>query len=263
MEEQRQAPMTAGEQRVSDPPGAGWKLRVRVVHGRVPAGSPMLPFDGRDPRTSEHYRIARTKILQDPRRLRVLAVTSPQVGDGKSVSAANIAGALALREEVSVLLVDADIRRSGLHTHFGVPVSPGLAEVLSGKCSLEQAVVRVDSLTPVFYFLPAGRADENPAESLSSRRWSLCCAELRREFDFVIIDTPPIGIVADYGLVEATADGVILVIRPDHTSRRRCFTALQNIPKERLVGVIANCVPDWFMTKSLYHDYGYYKGRNG
>ena len=88
--------------------GAGWKHRVRVVPGHIPAGSPLLPFDGRDPRSAEHYRIIRTKILQDPRHLRLLAVTSPQVGDGKSISAVNIAAAMALRDGVNVLLVDAD-----------------------------------------------------------------------------------------------------------------------------------------------------------
>ena len=263
MVEPRRQPVTNVGQSAPELPPSGWKRQVRVVSGHVPAGSPLLPFDGRDPRSSEHYRIIRTKILQDPRPLRVLAVTSPQIGDGKSVSAVNIAAALALADDVSVLLVDADFRRSTLHRHLALPASPGLADVLAGECSLEQAVVRVDSLTPGFYFLPAGRRGRNPAELLTSDRWAHCAAELHREFDFTIIDTPPIGVVADHELVQATSDGVILVVRPDHTSRRRCYAALQSIPKERLVGVVTNCVPDWFMTKSLYHDYEYYGERHG
>ncbi len=252
----------AGEESAEGTAAAGWRHRVRVVTGRLQPGSPLLPFDGRDPRSSEHYRIIRTKILQDPRNLRLLAVTSPQIGDGKSVSAVNIAGALALRDDNSVLLVDADFRRSALHGPLELPVSPGLGEVLAGECSLDQAVVRVDSLKPGFYFLPAGRAKQNPAELFGSARWARQCAEIRREFDCAILDTPPIGVVADYDLVEEACDGVILIIRPDHTSRRRAFGALQSIPKERLVGVVTNCVPDWFMTKSLYHDYGYYDGHH-
>jgi len=243
--------------------GAGWKHRVRVVPGHIPTGSPLLPFDGRDPRSAEHYRIIRTKILQDPRHLRVLAVTSPQVGDGKSISAVNIAAAMALRDGVNVLLVDADFRRSSLHTRLGLPVSPGFAEVLNGECSLEQAVIRVSEVTPNFYFLSAGRAARNPVELLGSERLALRCAEIRKEFDLTIIDTPPVGLVADHELVQMVSDGVILVIRPDHTSRRRGLVALQSIPKERLIGVVTNCVPDWLLTKSLYHDYGYYGGGNG
>jgi receptor protein-tyrosine kinase len=263
MVEQRKQPVTNAAQSATELPASGWKRQVRVVPGHLPAGSPLLPFDGRDPRSSEHYRIIRTKILQDPRPLRVLAVTSPQVGDGKSVSAVNIAAALALADDVSVLLVDADFRRSTLHDQLELPASPGLADVLAGEYALEEAVVRVDSLTPSFYFLPAGRKNRNPTELLTSERWARCAAELHREFDFTIIDTPPIGVVADHELVQANCDGVILVIRPDYTSRRRCYAAVQSIPKERLVGVVTNCVPDWFMTRSLYHDYAYYEGRNG
>lgn len=246
----------------SDSSGAGWKNRVRTIQSQILAGSPLFPFDGRDPRAAEHYRIIRTKILQDRRRLCLLTITSPQGGDGKSVSAINIAGVLALREETSVLLVDADFRRSAVSGLLGLPASPGLVEVLSGECSLELAVVRVNSLAPGLFFLPAGHRAHNPTELFESRRWALCCAEFRKEFDLVIIDTPPIGVVADCELVQAASDGVILIIRPDSTSRRRCAAALQAIPKERLIGVIANCVPDWFMTKSLYHDYGYYRERN-
>jgi capsular exopolysaccharide synthesis family protein len=263
MEEHRNEPLAIAAQSAPEPSGAEWKSRVQVVPAHIPTGSPLLPFDGRDPRSAEHYRIIRTKILQDPRRLRVLAVTSPQVGDGKSVSAVNIAAAMALRDGASVLLVDADFRRSGLHVRLGLPDLPGLAEVLAGECSLEQAVIRVSEVTPSFYFLPAGRATRNPVELFASERLALRCAEIRREFDFAVIDTPPIGLVADYELVEVVSDGVILVVRPDHTSRRRGFAALQSIPKERLIGVVTNCVQDWFLTKSLYHDYGYYGGRSG
>ena len=148
--------------------------------------------------------------------MRVLAVTSPQVGDGKSISAVNIAAAMALRDAVGVLLVDADFRRSSLHTRLGLPVSPGFAEVLNGECSLEQAVVRVSEVTPSFYFLPAGRAARNPVELPGSERLALRCAEIRKEFDLTIIDTPPIGLVADHELVQMVSDGVILVVRPDH-----------------------------------------------
>jgi capsular exopolysaccharide synthesis family protein len=244
-------------------PAPGWKDRARVVAPVIPPGSPLLPFEGRDQRAAEHYRIIRTKIVQDSRALRVIAVTSPQVGDGKSVSSINIAGALALKNDVSVLLVEADLRRSACHALLWVPRSPGLGEVLTGECPLENAIVRLQAPAAKFYFLPAGQSKNNPAELLDSRAWTLCCAQLRREFDFVVIDTPPIGVVADYGLVESVSDGIILIIRPDHTERRRCFDALRTIPKARLVGVVANCVPDWFMTKSLYHDYAYYGERHG
>jgi capsular exopolysaccharide synthesis family protein len=237
----------------------GWLARVRVTTRELLPGSPLFPFNGRDSRSLEQYRIIRTKILQYQRSLRLLAVSSPQSGDGKSVTAANVAGALALKTEASVLLIDADFRRSALAALLNVAPGPGLVEVLGGECSLEDAVVQVRYADLTLHFLPAGTRPMNPAELLASSRWAQACAEIRRQFDYAVIDTPPIGIVADYELVEPLADGIIVVIRPDHTNRARCVAALKNISKDKLVGVITNCVPDWFMTRSRDHDYAYYQ----
>jgi hypothetical protein len=117
--------------------GNGWQDRVRTKPVEIKAGSPVFPFDGRDQRAAEQYRIIRTKILQHPNPLYIIAISSPQLGDGKSVTAVNVAGALALKNEISVLLVDSDFRRSALATLFDVPTSPGLTEVLSGESSIE------------------------------------------------------------------------------------------------------------------------------
>jgi capsular exopolysaccharide synthesis family protein len=242
--------------------GNGWKDRVRSAVVEIKAGSPVFPFDGRDQRAAEQYRIIRTKILQHPSPLYIIAISSPQLGDGKSVTAANVAGSLALRNEISVLLVDADFRRPALARLFDVAASPGLTEVLSGECSIEEAIMSLRIGTTTLYFLSAGRRTKNPAELLGSKRWTLVCAEIRNRFDYCIIDTPPVGVVADYDLVQPAADGVVLVARPDYTNRKHCLLALQSISKEKLIGVITNCVPDWFLARPRSHDYYYYRGMN-
>ena len=242
--------------------GNGWQDRVRTKPVEIKAGSPVFPFDGRDQRAAEQYRIIRTKILQHPNPLYIIAISSPQLGDGKSVTAVNVAGALALKNEISVLLVDSDFRRSALATLFDVPTSPGLTEVLSGESSLEEAIMSLQIGATKLYFLSAGRRTKNPAELLGSNRWTLVCAEIRKGFDYCIIDTPPVGVVADYDLVQPVADGVVLVARPDYTNRKHCLMALQSIPKEKLIGVITNCVPDWFLARPRSHNYSYYRGTN-
>jgi capsular exopolysaccharide synthesis family protein len=242
--------------------GTGWQDRVRTTWVDIKAESPVFPFDGRDLRAAEQYRIIRTKILQHPDKLHVIAISSPQLGDGKSVTAANVAGSLALRNEISVLLVDADFRRPALAGLFDVPASPGLTGVLSGESSLEEAIMSLRIGAAKLYFLPAGRRTKNPAELLGSKRWTLVCAEIRKRFDYCIIDTPPVGVVADYDLIQPAADGVVLVVRPDYTNRKYCLMALQSIPKEKLIGVITNCVPDWFLARPRSHDYSYYRGTN-
>src|SRR5438067_517429 len=146
----------------------GWKSRVRATTAELPFGSHLFPFDGRDPRASEQYKLIRTKLVQSPRALCMLAVSSPQLGDGKSITSANIAGALALKKEISVLLVDGDLRRSALAGLLDVPRAPGLVEVLNGDCTLEDAVVSVQVADTRLHFLAAGRRPNNPAELLAS-----------------------------------------------------------------------------------------------
>ncbi len=233
--------------------------QVRVFETRPPVRGLLFPFDGAEAHAAEQYRIIRTKILLSPRPLRTLCISSPQVGDGKTVTALNVAGALALKLGQSVLLVDGDLRRASLPAALGVPASPGLANVLAGDCHWLEAVGRLDRVSNL-YLLPAGRRPEHPAELYESPAWPALCAELRGHFRSVIIDSPPVGMVADYDLIQAIADGVILVVRPDHTRRDLCMRALQMVPAEKLVGVVINMAPVWFLSKQSGHAYAYYAG---
>jgi capsular exopolysaccharide synthesis family protein len=242
----------------SQPPSpATLAATVASVKIRLASGAPVLPFDGADRCAAEQYKIIRTKILHHPAQPRCVVVSSAQTEDGKSVSAVNIAGCMALKDQTTVLLIDADLRRSCLAEVLGVPASPGLAEVLAGRSTLEDAIVRLEPF-PNFYFLPKGEQQGSPAELLDSGRWRSIAAVLRREFGFVVIDAPPIGLVADYDLVQDVADGVILVIRPDHTNRTMALKAIQSIPPERLIGVVVNCTTESFLTKPLGHRYYHY-----
>jgi len=230
---------------------------VGAVRIRLTSGSPVLPFDGSAPRAAEQYKIVRTKILHHPAQPRCLVVSSAQTGDGKSINAVNIAGCMALKDQASVLLVDADLRRSEMADTLGVPASPGLADVLAGHATLENAIVRLEPF-PNLYFLPRGERHGSPAELLDSGRWRAIAALLKREFGFVVIDAPPVGLVADYDLVQDVADGVILIIRPDHTNRTLSLKAIESIPPEQLIGVVVNCASEWFLTKSLGQSYYHY-----
>jgi receptor protein-tyrosine kinase len=216
--------------------------------------SPVLPFDGGQQQATDQYRILRTKITQHPMQPRLILISSPASGDGKSVSAVNIAGVLALNSDAKVLLVDADFRRSTIHTHLGLPASPGLAEVLAGACSLHEAVINVEEL-PTLFVLPAGNSPPGPAELMASAQWPALCSRLRTSFRHIIVDSPPVEAVADYALIQAACDGVILVIRSDHTKRRSYREALRAVPKAKFLGVILNCVPAWSLKRYAPADY--------
>ena len=184
-------------------------------------------------------------------------ISSPGMGDGKTVTAVNLAAALAHKSEDKIILIDADLRLSRVHERLGIPKTPGLAEVLSGACTLEDAMLRVEQL-PNFYILPAGQAEANPTELLDSSNWRALLARLREEFRRTIVDSPPVEAVADYDLIAANCDGVVLVVRPDHTSRPLLARALTKV-KGKLIGVLINDVEDWFLWKRGSPSYHYYQ----
>ena len=230
---------------------------IRALSLRLPAPSPLLPFEKGQQRPSEQYKILRTKIGQHPRQPHLIVVSSPAPGDGKSVSAINVAGALSMKSEGQVLLLDADLRKSAIHVQLGLPESPGLTDVLKGSCTLEEAMVHIPEF-PNLFVMCAGAPAGNPVELLDSPQWPALCARLRALFRYVVVDSPPAGAVADYDLIQAVCDGVILVVRPDHTNRRLCQKSLESIPKAKFLGVLLNCVPDWSPSKSTGADYYYY-----
>jgi capsular exopolysaccharide synthesis family protein len=244
------APAAANEHRsghigLSLKPGG---IRTRPIAVRTTG--PILPFD--EPRnTIEQYRMLRTKIQQHPANPQVLLISGSGPGDGKTTNATNLAGVLSMKRHTSVVLVDGDFRRSSVRKVLGLQEGPGLVDILTGACSLDEALIRTEQY-PNLYVLGSGQPCENSAELLDSPRWMAILDALRKEFTYVVLDSPPIGSLADYDLLQAGADGVILVIRPDHTRRELAMRALNSIPKEKFLGVVMNCVDKWFLKKDYY-----------
>lgn len=146
------------------------------------------------------------------------------------------------------------MRRPSMASLLGLPTQPGLSEYLAGTCSLDDVITRIEQF-PNLYFVPAGRSGANPTELLDSRRWSAACKAFRERSRFVIFDAPPMGTVADYDLIEANCDGVIFVVRPDVTDRKQCLESLASVSRGKLIGVLMNCVSDWFLSRTKGYDY--------
>jgi capsular exopolysaccharide synthesis family protein len=228
----------------------------REVSLQLPHTSPALPFGNSHGGAEEQYRVIRTKVLQHPKRPKTIVVSSAGAGDGKSVTAINLAGALALKSESRVVLVDGDLRRPSIFRHLRIDETPGFADVLAGKCTFEEAAINIREI-PGLSIIPAGKAVTNPAELLDSAHCVEVFAALRNSFKYLIVDSPPIAAVADYDLLQSFADGVVVVVRPDHTNRTLLTQGLERIPKDKLIGVVMNCVPSWFLTRSSGYGYGY------
>jgi protein-tyrosine kinase len=227
----------------------------RIVRLSASALAPIFPFDGEHYAAAEQYRIIRTKIWHGPKKPHVVVVSSSSSGDGKTVTSINIAASLALKEDSRVLLVDGDLRHPLVSEALGIPIGSGLSEVLSGAVNLESAVVGAEQF-PNLFILPAGNPGQSAAELLDSQRWHVLIEQIRVQFSNVIFDAPPIATVADYELLQLVCDGVIVVARPDHSDRRAFFNALEVVPREKLLGVVLNCIEDWWLWKTPV--YGYY-----
>ena len=238
-----------------DPQAERLGQRVRTVTLKLAKDAPLFPFEEARSHAGDQYRILKAKIALTRGDPRFFVVTSPESADGKSVTSINFAGAMALKGDAQVILVDADFRWPSVAPQLGIDNGPGLAEVLNGSCPLLEAVVRFAQI-PNLYVLPAGHAVANPTEIIDSQAWRDLCGKLRATFTHVVVDTPPAGLVAEYDLLQAQADKVVLVARPDHTKRHAMNQALIQIPKEKLLGVVLNYVPEWPLAKGA--GYGYY-----
>lgn len=222
---------------------------IRQVPIVASGAAAVIPWNAANSQGGEQYRIIRTRIVQHPARPKLIVISSSGSGDGKTVSAINIAGVLSLRDKANVLLIDADFRRSGVSAALGLPAGPGLANVLNRSCTLQDTLIQTDQF-PNLYVLTAGTGGGNPSELLDSEYWKALCSSVREHFDFVIVDAPPIAAVADYELIQAVCDGVIFVVRPDHSDRTLVNKAYELIPEGLRLGVVVNCVSQWVLWKT-------------
>ena len=213
------------------------------------------------PRSSycEQFRSLRTRVLQAGERLqmRVFVITSTGVGEGKTLTALNLSWLLAQTEGVRALVIDSDLRQPCATDYLGIDAPAGLSEVLGGELSLQQAIVRLDPAG--LYLLPGGKARDDVAELLSGPTFAGVITEARRMFDYVIIDAPPLGIFTDANLLMSRADGALLVVRAGKTRYAMVDKLLEQLPRERILGVVLNRADEQFDSSSYYYQQRYYR----
>lgn len=219
---------------------------------------------------SEAYRSIRTNILfsSPGNPPKTVLVTSSQASEGKTVTTINLAVSLAMSGS-NVCVVDADMRHPSCHQPLKVPGEPGLSTVLTGQCELADAVVRSPMLSGKngdrsrfgLYVLPAGPPPPNPAELVGSRVMNEVLATLSENFDFVLIDSPPILPVTDSVVMATKTDGVVVVVKGSEWGRDVVGKALSHLDavRARVLGVVLNSV-DVKRGGSSYYYYRHYHG---
>jgi capsular exopolysaccharide synthesis family protein len=209
---------------------------------------------------AEQYRSLRTRLkrVENGRALRTIAVTSPAKGDGKSLTAANLALTMAQEFQQRVLLMDADLRRPAVHGMFGLQEGPGLGEVLMGVADLDHALVRLPEhhLT----VLPAGMPPNNPGELLGSAAMRRVLDTLRTRFDHILIDVPPVSPLADLQILAPLVDGLLLVVRAGITPKPAIERALAGLDSTKVLGLVLNEAGGERSDADDYEAYGYIAG---
>ena len=216
-------------------------------------------------RCAEAYRAVRTALYFSSRSggQKVIQITSPEPGDGKTTLAANLAVSIADSGK-TVLLIEADFRRPRLHQLFGLGDSVGVSSVISGDTEITDGIHK----TPVerLFVMPCGVRPDNPAELLTSPSFEHLIEITKTQYDFVIVDTPPILAVTDAAVVAPRVDATILVIRLGKRSREgalRAKDALQAL-NCNILGVVVNRYQQsaGYGYSAYQYGYGYGYGNN-
>jgi len=190
-------------------------------------------FDRMSPIT-EQYRALKTNLatMHAGTPPTSIVVTSARKGEGKTITALNLAVTLADDKESRVVVVDADLRTPAVHRRFGIDNQRGLSDYLTGSVMLEVVLQR--SRLPNLSLLPSGRLPGNPGELLAGRKMDDLLQRLTRDFDHVIIDAPAVSAATDASVVGNRADGAIVVVRLGETPKREVFSAMDLLKQARV-----------------------------
>ena len=208
---------------------------------------------------SEAYRTIRTGIEFSnlDKDLKIICITSSKKDEGKTTVLSNLGVSFA-KIDKKVLLIDADLRNPSISKMFDTSNTQGLMDILLGKRNIQGCVKKTKQEN--LYILTGGTIPPNPAEVLSSKKMSEFIESIKDEYDYIFIDSPPVGVVSDASIISAYSDGVIFVVGANEVDSN-----LAKIAKERLDSVKANIVGvilNKFKTDTNSEYYNYYYNEN-
>ncbi len=206
---------------------------------------------------AEAFRTLRTNVMFSniDKSIKSVVITSAGPFEGKSTIASNFAIILA-QVGSRVLIIDTDLRKPKIHKIFGLPNNIGLTNILAESLPWEEHIFSIEE-QPNLYVMTGGPIPPNPAEIVGSGKIKDMVSAIKEKFDYIILDTPPVGIVTDAAIVSTYSDGVILVVSSGNVeieAAQRAKELLLNV-KANVLGTVLNKVP---AKGSGYYKYNYY-----
>lgn len=199
----------------------------------------------------EAYRVLRTNIssISLKNNIKTLSLVSPCHTDGKTTTTINLSVSMA-KAGVKLLLIDADLRKPVVYKHFSGERIMGLADVISGRISFQEAVTGTEN--NYFHILPSGNGPPFPTEYLSSPAFDDVLDKAKEQYDFVIVDTPAMGSYIDGAVIASKTDGVLIVVKHERAYYRSVLRVKKQLEKvnANILGMILNKVSD-----RVYNDY--------
>ncbi len=199
---------------------------------------------------SEAYKLLRTKLqfsFTDGKASHVIGLSSAMAGEGKSLTAVNLAYSLSQLNK-RVILLDCDMRRPTLAEKLGIRKKPGLSSCLTGQASLQELIQScgIRGAEESFHVIAAGQNPPNPIELLSSKRMEQILEALKGSYDYVVLDLPPVGEVSDALAVANLLDGILVVARQDYCTTPALTACLEQFEfiKAKILGIVYNCASD-------------------
>lgn len=212
---------------------------------------------------AEEYRRLKSMLLRETKTdfKNTIMITSSIDGEGKTLTAINLAMTLAQEIDHSILLIDADLRKPRTHEYLGIDYKYGLSDYLVDNVDISEVLIKTGIGNLVL--LPAGRSVENPVEILSSEKMKALVQELKQRYmdRYVIIDTPPILPFADAISIGSYVDGIVFVVKEGRTQKQSIENAMHLIKNLNVLGVVFNNVNELSLDGGSYH-YGYYRYKN-
>jgi protein-tyrosine kinase len=235
-----------GLQRAGDPG------QLTVFSRVVPAAKPgsngdtqrlVSAIDESDPVLDQLRSLAASLHQARPgRELKIIAVTSSVSGEGKTLLAANLALTLSRSYMRQVLMIDADLRRPNLHRLFGISSQAGIHTALDAV--REGRSVAVQEVAPRLALIPAGKPIRDPISVLASDAMQRMMTGATAAFDWIIIDTPPVGMLPDVSLLSSLSDAVLLVVESGRVRYDLVQRTVESVGADRIFGVVLNKVPE-------------------
>ncbi len=209
---------------------------------------------------SESLKTLRTNLLFCGRDIKVITITSSIPNEGKSVVSLELAASLAKLDK-KTLFIDADMRKSVMTKRYKTPALPGLSQFLSGQATIEDVIC--ETQLPTLDVMMCGFYPPNPVELLTSDHFQNFLNDMREKYDYVIIDTPPLGAVIDAAIISKISDGTLMIVAKDKVSYRFAQSVRDQLIKSgcKILGVVLNFYKTTTSINSKYR-YNYESRKN-